>query len=183
MILRMIVDRFEIVYPNIEESRFTTPRETAEKLALMKATKVFENREDAIVIAADTVVDLNGEVLGKPADELEARHQLHKLMGKWHQVHTAVAIASEFEVWMKLKSASVKFREVSMDFVSFYALKYSLGKAGSYGLQDIGAVFVESIIGDPYVVIGLPVYDVWDYLCSRGLWCAETTRAHEGSWI
>lgn len=181
--MRMIVDEFEVVHPNIEESRFATPQETAEKLALMKATKVFENREDAIVIAADTVVDLNGEILGKPTDELEARHQLYKLMGKWHQVHTAVAIVSEFEVWMKLKSASVKFREVSTDFISFYASKYSLGKAGSYGLQDIGAIFVESVIGDPYVVIGLPVYDVWNYLHSRGLWCAETTGAYEGGWI
>ncbi|MEN3008004.1 Maf family nucleotide pyrophosphatase [Pseudothermotoga sp.] len=182
-ILRTMVNEFEIVDPNIEEPNFTTPQETAEKLALMKATKVFEVRENAIVIAADTVVDLDGETIGKPASVDEAQQQLCKLMGKWHQVHTAVAIVSEHEVWMKLKSAKVKFREVSMDFVSFYASKFSSGKAGSYGLQDIGAVFVELIIGDPYVVIGLPIYDVWNYLYSRGLWCVEASRTYETCWI
>jgi len=165
--MRMILDEFEIIAPDIEESKFSTPQETAEKLALMKAIKVFEQNKDAIVIAADTVVDLDGEILAKPSNEIEAREQLLKLMKRWHMVHTAVAIASESEVWLKLKTAKVKFREVPIDFVSMYASKHSLDKAGSYGLQDIGAVFVESVIGDPYVVVGLPVYEVWSYLRSR----------------
>lgn len=167
--MRMILDEFEVLAPDVEESAFSTPQETAEKLALMKAIKVFEQNKDAIVIAADTVVDLDGEILGKPSDEFEARQQLLKLMKRWHLVHTAVAIVSESEIWLKLKTAKVKFREVPMDFVSFYAFKHSLDKAGSYGLQDIGAVFVESIAGDPYVVVGLPIYEVWNYLRSKGV--------------
>lgn len=178
--MKTIIDTFEIIAPNVEEPKFSTPQETAEKLALLKAIKVFETNRDAVVIAADTVVDLDGEILTKPSDEFEARQQLIKLMKRWHRVHTAIAIVSEFEIWLKLKSAHVKFREVPMEFLSFYASNHSLDKAGSYGLQDIGAVFVECVVGDPYVVIGLPVYEVWYYLHSRGLWCAEATREDEG---
>lgn len=172
--MRMILERFEIIAPKVDEPRFSTPQETAEKLALLKAVSVFESNKDALIIAADTVVDLDGETLGKPSDEFEAREQLFKLMGRWHRVHTAVAIVSQHEMWLNLKSASVKFRDVPSDFVFFYS-KYSLDKAGAYGLQDIGAVFVERVVGDPYVVIGLPVYEVWDYLYSRGIWRVETT--------
>lgn len=172
--MSMILERFEIIAPKVDEPHFSTPQETAEKLALLKAVSVFESNRDALVIAADTVVDLDGEILGKPSNELEAREQLFKLMGRWHRVHTAVAIVSQHETWLNLKSASVKFRDVPSDFVFFYSSRYSLDKAGSYGLQDIGAVFVERVVGDPYVVIGLPVYEVWNYLYSRGIWRVET---------
>ncbi|WP_052465266.1 Maf family nucleotide pyrophosphatase [Thermotoga profunda] len=182
-ILKTLFENFEIVIPQIEEIHDDDAIHTVEKLALLKALNVFDKVKDAVVIGADTVVEIDGTILGKPKDLCDAESQLCKLLGKWHSVHTCVAVVSWGEMWLKTQTARVKFRKVPKEVVKYYAQNYSLGKAGSYGLQDFGGVFVESIVGDPYVVIGLPIADLWEYFYRKGWWSSETKRTDDEGWF
>lgn len=181
--MKIFLKEFEIVDPQIPEIPESSAEETARKLSLLKALSVFERNPDAIVIGADTVVEIDGKILGKPENPNEAKQQLLTLSGRWHTVHTAVAVVNKLEVWQKHFVAKVKFRKVPNDFIDFYANNFSVGKAGSYGLQDLGAVFVEHIVGDPYVVIGLPIGELALYLKKKGWWNFETTREDDQSWF
>ncbi len=172
-----------MVVPQIEETNTDDAIETVEKLALLKALSVFDRATDAVVIGADTVVEIDGIILGKPKDIFDAKSQLSGLIGRWHQVHTCVAVVSPGEIWLKTQTARVKFRKVPQEVIEYYAHNYSSGKAGSYGLQDFGGVFIESIVGDPYVVIGLPIADLWEYFYKKGWWNSETKRTNDEGWF
>ncbi len=181
--MKMLYDEFQAIDPGIQETFELTAEETVRKLSLKKALVVFEKNPDAVVVGADTIVEIDGEIVGKPASAQEAGAQLLKMSGRWHTVHTAVAVVSPHEIWQKHCAARVKFRKVSEDFLTFYAQKFSQGKAGSYGIQDLGSVLVESIVGDPYVVIGLPIGELWKYLSSKGWWNFETAGKNDEGWF
>lgn len=169
--------------PQIQEVHDDDAIHTVEKLALLKALNIFDKVQDAVVIGADTVVEIDGIILGKPNDFFDAKSQLCQLLGRWHSVHTSVAVVSLGELWLKTQTAKVKFRKVPKEVVEYYARNYSSGKAGSYGLQDFGGVFIESIVGDPYVVIGLPIADLWEYFYEKGWWSSETKRKNDEGWF
>lgn len=169
--------------PLVREESDDDAIQTVEKLALLKALNVFERAPDAIVIGADTVVEVDGTILGKPKNLCDAEEQLCKLLGKWHLVHTSVSVVSLGEIWLKTQTAQVKFRNVPKEVVAYYAQNYSSGKAGSYGLQDFAGVFIERIVGDPYVVIGLPIADLWEYFYKKGWWSSETKRTNDEDWF
>ncbi|MEJ5228796.1 MAG: Maf family nucleotide pyrophosphatase [Pseudothermotoga sp.] len=179
----MLFPDFEVIIPQIEEKHGRDAIETAERLALLKAVEVFNRVKDAVVIGADTVVEIEGTILGKPKDYFDAKSQLERLVGRWHSVHTAVAVVSQGELWLKTQTARVKFREIPQEIVEYYAANYSQGKAGSYGLQDFGAIFVESVVGDPYVVIGMPIADLWEYFYKRRWWNSETKGTDVKGWF
>ncbi len=121
-----------------------------------------------LIITADTVVILDGEVLGKPADREGAIAMLLHLSGKEHTVVTGVAITTAERRESFSVESRVKFAEISRDEATYYVDKYQpLDKAGAYGIQEwIGAVAVESISGSFYNVMGLPVHQLYRRLRS-----------------
>lgn len=132
--------------------------EVAMNIAIGKTTAILKDNPTAIVIAADTIVSFEDEFLMKPKDNVEAKDFLQKLSGNTHQVTTGVAIYGEDISISFAETTSVKFFELTEDQIDAYvATGDSLDKAGAYGIQTMGGLFVESIQGDYNNVIGLPV--------------------------
>jgi septum formation protein len=133
-----------------------SPIEHAERLAREKAHAIAATNPGAVVIGADTIVVLDGEVLGKPADEAEAAATLRRLSGRTHTVHTAVAVAHGDRLESGVETVEVTFRPLTDDQVTTYiATREPMDKAGAYGIQGYGAVIVERIHGDYFAVMGL----------------------------
>lgn len=142
-----------------------------ERLAAEKCRTVATRHTlDAVVLAADTTVSLDGEILGKPTDDVEAALMLQRLAGRTHQVHTAVAVWSAGTIVQELVTTDVTFgRLTAADLAWYVSLGESLDKAGGYGMQSAGAALVERIDGSPSNVIGLPLYETLRILRSAGL--------------
>ena len=113
-----------------------------------------------LIVAADTVVDLDGEALGKPADHAEAAAMLRRLSGRWHEVHTAFALRDDrtgarFD---RVVSTRVRFADLDEETIDAYAASGDgLDKAGAYGIQGWAARLVERIDGDYFTVVGFPL--------------------------
>jgi len=130
------------------------PASYAEELASAKAASV----KGEVVVGADTVVVLDGQVLGKPRDHREAASMLHRLSGRSHDVITAVAVKDAQGLRSGHNRAQVTFRPLRPEVIEAYAAtKEPLDKAGSYALQGGAAGFVTDLKGDPQTVIGLPI--------------------------
>lgn len=139
-----------------------TPRELALEHALRKAEDVAGRRAPQraeILLAADTVVDLDGGALNKPADRAQAEAMLRALSGRSHVVHTAFALhAPGCEPVLECVSAGVTFLPLDARTVARYvATGEPMDKAGGYGIQGYGATLVERVDGDFYTVMGLPL--------------------------
>jgi septum formation protein len=112
------------------------------------------------LLAADTIVVLDGEIIGKPKSLLEAKRVLQRLSGRRHQVFTAVAAIHEEHTESVLSCSSVEFRELDTHEIERYAAtREPLDKAGAYGLQGRAAVFVRAITGSPSGIVGLPLFE------------------------
>ena len=134
------------------------PAPHAERLAREKVAVIASQYPEAVVIGADTIVVLDGDVLGKPADGPEARATLHRLSGRTHTVHTAVAVAYRGRSASGIESVEVTFRPLDEARIARYvATGEPMDKAGSYGIQGFGATIVERIHGDYFSVMGLAV--------------------------
>jgi septum formation protein len=113
------------------------------------------------VVAADTIVEVDGEVLGKPVDVEDARRMLRRLSGRTHLVHTAVAVRSGELFDLEVVTTSVRFTPLSPEAIEWYlATGEPLDKAGAYAIQGAGGVFVDEIQGSVSNVIGLPLHTV-----------------------
>ena len=164
-LLNNLMLRFDVVPDNTCEPRLLgkTPEETVQELAKFKGENVAEKLNDKsefIVISADTVVSIDGYILGKPIDEKEAEEMLLKLSGRQHCVYTGVYIKNT----KTKKSVSfnekteVFFKKLDIDEIKDYiSTGEPMDKAGSYGIQEYGSLFVEKINGDYFNVVGLPV--------------------------
>ena len=142
-----------------------SPDEVVMSLALQKAQAVAKDNSDCIVIGSDTVVALDGTILGKPRDEENAKQMLSALSGRSHTVYTGVAIISGEKVKNFCEATEVVFNELSAEEIADYvATKEPMDKAGAYGIQGKGCVLVEKIIGDYFNVVGLPVSRVYKEL-------------------
>ena len=121
---------------------------------------------DELLIAADTVVLLDGEVLGKPADANAARAMLHSLSGRIHQVTTGVTLMTDNRMETFAATSHVKFAELSDEEIDYYVDNYlPFDKAGAYGIQEwIGMVAVEELRGSYFNVMGLPVQRLYTAL-------------------
>ncbi|EEM15162.1 MULTISPECIES: Maf family protein [Bacillus] len=151
---------FEIVVSEIEETigAYSSPADIVMSLALQKASAVVENQEDSVVLGADTIVTYESRILGKPKDEAEAKEILQLLSGKTHEVYTGVALISKEKTVTFYERTEVTFWELTEEEVDAYiATKEPLDKAGSYGIQGKGSIFVQHIQGDYYSVVGLPI--------------------------
>ena len=134
------------------------PAALAQRHALGKAAGAAPS--DALIVAADTVVDVDGEALGKPADVAHARAMLRRLAGRWHTVHTAFTLRDERSgaTVSETVSTRVRFAPLAEATITEYAASGDgLDKAGAYGIQGFAATLVERIDGDYFTVVGFPL--------------------------
>ncbi|NJE04940.1 septum formation protein Maf [Thermococcus sp. M36] len=153
---------FKVVPSNVEESCHTDdPVECALELARAKAWAVY-NRVGGTVIGADTVVSIDGHVLGKPKDEKDAFRMLKLLSGRVHRVTTGYCIVHRGEEHSGAVVTEVKFRELDDELIwAYIRTGEPMDKAGAYGIQGRAGLFVEWIRGDYYNVVGFPLEIVW----------------------
>jgi septum formation protein len=153
---------FEVSSSDVDES-FTeglSPEVVVKLLAERKAKAVAAHNPTAFVLGADTIVVLEGTVLGKPNDDVEAAVMLGKLSGKTHEVYTGVAIVSpnEEDAFTFYEKTTVTFWELTETEINMYVSSGEpLDKAGAYGIQQLGSFLVKEIQGDYFSVVGLPV--------------------------
>ncbi len=150
----------DVVEPPYNTHSNNSASEVTQKLALLKAAAVAQHFDDALIIGADTLVSLEGELLGKPIDDADAFKMLAHLSGTCHEVVTGVALIdaqTEREiVWAE--TTQVHFRELHRTEVAAYiASGEASDKAGAYGIQGRGAAFVRRIEGCYFNVVGLPL--------------------------
>jgi septum formation protein len=153
---------FETETPGVGEDaqEGETPEQHVTRLALAKATSVAEGRERGTVLGADTIVLLDGELLGKPVDADAARSMLRTTRGRWHEVFTGVSLirCSDGAAVTGCERTRVLMRDLTDEEVDAYVDSGEpLDKAGSYGIQECGAAVVDRVDGCFYNVVGLPV--------------------------
>ena len=143
-----------------EVSSARLPQDVVRELALHKATEVFAAHPQDVVVGCDTVVDVDGQILGKPRDRADAIRMLELLSGRYHKVHTGVCVLAPHDSWLFCESTDVHFRNLSREeIVGYVDSGEAFGKAGAYGIQD-QAHLVEDYVGDYDNVVGLPTYRV-----------------------
>lgn len=131
-------------------------------VAFRKAKSI---KKDGVIITADTIVVLENEILTKPKDENHAFEILSKLSGKTHEVLTAVCVKNDKKIQTFCVTTKVFFYELSScEILEYIKTKEPLDKAGAYGIQGLGGLFVKEIQGDFYSVIGLPIGKLYKYL-------------------
>jgi len=171
-LLRQIGLEFTSVDPGGDESSVhPDPRRRVMENALAKARNVAASHRDAVVIGADTVVFIDGMVLGKPASKGEAAAMLRRLSGNVHKVFTGVAVIhpSRGSV-VRYEESLVHIRTLSEEEISRYVEGGEpLDKAGAYAIQGQGAVFVDRVVGCFHNVIGLPLSLLWSMLAEVGV--------------
>ncbi|TDI86072.1 MAG: septum formation inhibitor Maf [Caldithrix sp.] len=168
-LLRMIGFDFEVVNSQVDEQSevYTIPEVHVLELAQKKALKVAEKIDGGLIIGADTVVVLNNQILGKPKDAKQAKEILQQLSGKTHEVYTGFAIVEKpsGEMLSEFVKTLVSFRKLADEEIDRYIQSGSpFDKAGGYGIQDQGALFVQKIDGCFYNVMGLPVTKLYQAL-------------------
>jgi septum formation protein len=157
-LLSLVGIAHEIVPADIDESylRGETPSAHAERLAREKAAVVAAAAPDAVTIGADTIVVVDGDVLGKPRDADHAAQMLRRLSGRSHRVVTAVAAVWRGAAASTVEDVGVTFRPLSEpDIAAYIATGEPMDKAGAYGIQGFGATIVERVDGDYFAVMGL----------------------------
>ncbi len=140
------------------------PAEEVARVSLAKALATPRQPED-VVIAADTIVVLEGTVLGKPTDREDAVRMLTALSGRDHQVMTGVAVLRDDQILVHTEITDIHFRPLSeREIREYVATGEPMDKAGAYGIQGGAALFAEKMHGDYYNVMGLPVCRLWQML-------------------
>jgi septum formation protein len=161
-LLRTIGVEFEIAPSSIQERPHAgeAPADYITRLARAKVIGIARQREQGLVIGADTIVVLDGKILGKPIDEADATKMLRSLSGRWHAVMTGVALyeaATRQEV-ADYDKTLVRFGQMSEAEIAWYVKSGEpLDKAGAYGIQGLASLFIEEIAGNYFNVVGLPL--------------------------
>ena len=125
---------------------------------------------DGPVLCADTTVALGRDILGKPSSKADAQRILQRLSGQKHQVLTAVAVAHRGQVWQALNRSQVTFADLSpADIRRYVATGEPMGKAGAYGIQGLGGLFISHIAGSYTGIMGLPAFETAQVLREAGL--------------
>jgi septum formation protein len=146
------------------------PREHAERLAREKADVIAAREPGTLVIGSDTIVVVDGDVLGKPVDEADAARMLARLGGRSHTVITAIAVAWRGETHSAVEEVGVTFHPLTDDEIAAYiATREPMDKAGAYGIQGYGATLVARVDGDYFAVMGLSLQLLIRVLRSLGI--------------
>lgn len=166
-LLRAAGFEFEVIPTDVDEriGQGEPPGQYVVRVAAAKAWAVGARVSGAVVLAADTAVVLDGEVLGKPVDDDEARRMLRRLSGRAHHVMTGVALYRGGETVQDLVVTQVRFAPLSETEIAWYvATGEPRDKAGAYGIQGRGSRFIDWIEGSYSNVVGLPVATVYRLL-------------------
>ena len=143
--------------------------ETVMHLAKQKASFALRLHPDACVIGADTIVALDGDILGKPSSPEDAVRTLNRMQGRTHTVYTGIAVLKEGYSDVRYDATHVRFRQMTDKEILWYvSTGEPLDKAGSYGVQGFGSVFVDSIDGNYFTVVGLPAPMLYEMLLKAG---------------
>src|SRR6056297_444342 len=171
-LLRSLGWEFNTVVPDIKEeiSRSESAEDAVKRLAVEKISKVAASFPEALVIAADTVVVVDGCILEKPSDTMEAEKMLEILAGREHEVITGVAVSFRGRTIVEREITEVEFRELDAHEISAY-VKTGEGrdKAGSYAIQNKGSLLVKRITGCYFNVVGLPLFLLSSMLKTMGI--------------
>ena len=172
----MLAVPFEIVSSNVDE----TPRpgesdlDFVTRTAREKGEDIAGQIPDAVVLSADTIVSLDGKILGKPDDADDARRMLRMLSGRGHNVYTAVSTVHMARNTRHegLEETRVWFSDLDSEMIDDYILREEvLDKAGAYGIQGFASVFIPRIEGNYANVMGLPLPLTYDLLIRHGIIC------------
>lgn len=160
---------FEIFVLPIEEViiKQLSPSENVMQLASQKAAAVAACRKDCYVIGCDTIVVVDGEILGKPKNVQDATNMLKRLSGREHMVYTGVCIQNDStkEKNQFYEATTVCMKPLTEEEIAYYIKTGEpMDKAGAYGIQGKGAIFIQKIIGDYYTVMGLPLNRLYEGL-------------------
>ncbi len=162
-ILSMAGYRFTVLSPDVDESaQGLSPDLLVQELSQRKAAAAAVlSGSDNVILAADTVVALDGKILGKPGDAACAVQMLRALSGRTHVVYTGFTISEKNTVVTRALAAYVTMREITEEEIDAYVATGSpLDKAGAYGIQEAAGMFVQSLQGDYYSIMGLPICPV-----------------------
>lgn len=162
---------FEVLAADIDETPRAneTPVAYVERLAIEKARAVLALRPDARVLGADTTVTIDGEILGKPVDDADARRMIRMLNGRVHEVYTGVALVSRAGVRSAVDTTRVWFNAMTDEDISWYvATGEPVDRSGAYAIQGLASRFIGKIEGSYSNVVGLPVALVSSILSIKG---------------
>lgn len=159
-LIKLLDIPFETHSTDIDETitSNTSPEDAVQQLAFNKANAAFQTHNDSIVVGCDTIVVHNRSILGKPSDHEEAFRTLSQLSDETHSVYTGVSILSKEKSVCFYERTDVTFWKLNdKDIKAYIDSGEPFDKAGSYGIQGKAALFVKSIHGDYYNVVGLPI--------------------------
>jgi septum formation protein len=171
-LLRSAAIPFEVQPADIDEvpSPEESARECAERLARSKAQAIAIQRPLDVVLAADTIVVIDGQILGKPSDPEDATRMLRMLAGRQHQVITGVCLVAKGQQTVASETTLVTMTEIAEnEIASYVASGEPMDKAGAYAIQGIASRWIPHIEGDYSNVVGLPVALVWRMLRLAGI--------------
>lgn len=166
-LLSLLSIEFRIISKNTDETldNDLTPIENVMKIAAQKAEAVANNYHESLIIGCDTIVVLDKQILGKPRDKEDAYRMLKSLSGRAHKVYTGVSLQNKSkELWMSFYEETTVYMKVLSDkeIWNYIATGDPMDKAGSYGIQTQGALFIEKIEGDYFNVVGLPISTLYE---------------------
>ena len=159
-ILELADLEFDVMPSDAQEiTTKTAPNEVVMELASIKAKDIYKKSEkQSMIVGADTVVAYQGQILGKPTDEADAKRMLTMLSGQTHEVYTGVCVIEDGKTKTFYEETKVTFYEISDEQIDYYIKTGEpIDKAGSYGIQGKAAVFIKGIEGDYYNVVGFPI--------------------------
>lgn len=171
LLLRLGVT-FQVCPQDIDESVLDAekPHAYVQRVALEKAQSALAVNPDALVLAADTSVIVDDQILGKPQDSADAAFMLALLSNREHIVLTAITLADSLRQRSAVVRTTVNFRPISTaEMQRYWETGEPIGKAGAYAIQGFGAAFVESIEGSFSNVVGLPLFETAEYLQEFGV--------------
>jgi septum formation protein len=173
-LLALLGISFDIIPPTCDEiltSHFT-PSEQAKQFAMDKALSIAADHPYDLILGSDTVIEIDGTLLGKPKDLKEAEIMLRQLRGRCHQVHTGIALihkTRDFSLAL-VETALVWIKDFDEEELSKYLnTGESFGKAGAYSIQEEGARLIEKIEGDYPIIVGLPLWHTAKLLEKQGV--------------
>ena len=173
-LLEILQFSFSVIAPDCDEEAKGghTVEELVQHLAGQKAQSVAHRFPEALVIGGDTLIEINGEILGKPGNEHEAATMLRQLSGRMHRVHSGIAVVCHTRNRVRAEGDTVEVHMKTLsesDIQAYVSTGECLGKAGSYCIQEEGANLIEKIAGDYPTVVGLPLMKVYEILKEEGV--------------
>lgn len=177
-LLKKIIEEFEVIPSNYDEDQVVFNGDCSEyviELSKGKALNVaskLKRRDDGIIIASDTIVYFNGKVLGKPYSQKHAYEMLKALSGKVHEVYSGIVIydLASKKLVTDYSCSKVKFSNLDDEIIKEYIKTGEpMDKAGAYGIQGYGGIFVEKIHGCYYNIVGLPINKLYFLLREMGV--------------